>query len=100
MDDVRCPLCCNAGFHDRPGGWRECTHCEVAYDAATIARPPFPRISLGPWQEVVFRAIDGRHTVSDCLAAACLPAGWQATVEAGRAFFSGLWRLGYVLFRI
>lgn len=46
MDDVRCPLCCNAGFHDRPGGWRECTHCEVAYDAATIARPEEARRAL------------------------------------------------------
>jgi SAM-dependent methyltransferase len=68
--------------------------------SATIARPPFPRIVLGPWQEIVFRAMDGRRTVSDCLATACLPAGWEATVESGRAFFSGLWRLGYALFRI
>lgn len=43
---MRCPLCCNAGFHDRPNGWRECTHCEVAFDAATIARPEEARRAL------------------------------------------------------
>lgn len=44
--DLRCPLCCNTDFHDRPGGWRECTHCEAAFDHSAITDPDGARRSL------------------------------------------------------
>jgi SAM-dependent methyltransferase len=66
----------------------------------TIQRPPFPPVQLAGLQAAVFRQIDGKRTIRQCLA---LAAGTEPTapIAAGaRAFFRSLWRMGYALFRL
>jgi SAM-dependent methyltransferase len=65
---------------------------------ALIARPPFPPMILDNEQAAVFRHMDGARSVRECLTAAGLT-GESATALAHR-FFSKLWRVGYVLFRL
>ena len=73
---------------------------DVAHNKpALISRPPLPPFTLGRQQAEIFRLTNGICTVRECLAEARLPDS-PATTTLARDLFSGLWRVGYVLFHI
>jgi SAM-dependent methyltransferase len=67
---------------------------------ASIARPPFPAVTLDQAQASLFGQVDGEKTVRDCLAATGLRPDRGEHMAFARALFGSLWRLGYMLFRI
>jgi SAM-dependent methyltransferase len=72
----------------------------VRRQPATIARPPFPPVTLDQNHAALFSQIDGRKSVRQCLLATGRRLEQPEDVAFGRAFFDTLWRLGYMLFRI
>jgi SAM-dependent methyltransferase len=67
---------------------------------ALIARPPFPTLGLDGRQAAVFWQIDGVRSLRQCLAAAGVAPEAPDHVVFARKFFGGLWRTGYVMFRL
>jgi SAM-dependent methyltransferase len=63
-----------------------------------IQRQPYPVYTLGAAGAAVFRQIDGKKTIQECLKAAGVAAENPETVA--RAVFQYLWRLGYVFLRL
>lgn len=76
------------------------TPADSARQPASIARPPFPAVTLDPAQAALFGQVDGQKSVRECLAAAGLSPDRLDHLAFARALFGSLWRLGYMLFRI
>jgi SAM-dependent methyltransferase len=67
---------------------------------ASIARPPFPVVTLDDRQAALFAQIDGQRSVRQCLQNIGMQPDRPDDLAFGRGFFGSLWRVGYVLFRL
>jgi hypothetical protein len=64
-----------------------------------IARPPLPPIPLDNWQAALFGQIDQQRSIRECLRNVGLE-GAAGAVDFARNFFSALWRISYMVFRL
>lgn len=67
---------------------------------ATIARPPFPEVTLSDAQLGLFRGVDNQRSIAGCIEQSGITAESDTQLrDFTRQFFTSLWRLGYATLR-